>query len=77
MDLFFILFCLCYIVLSVSFRLLVTCCENADFLALIYLIFFLYICHFPIRYPGSGVVLDCIDSRFLPPFLLCKHMSEK
>ena len=19
-------------------------------------------CHFPMRYPGSGVVLDCIDS---------------
>ena len=23
---------------------------------------FLCIFHFPIRYPGSGVVLDCIDS---------------
>ena len=32
---------------------------------------FLCICHFPIRYPGSGVVLDCIDSRSLPPSLLC------
>ena len=23
---------------------------------------FLCFCHIPIRYPGSGVVLDCIDS---------------
>ena len=23
-------------------------------------------CHFPMWYPGSGVVLDCIDSAFLP-----------
>ena len=23
---------------------------------------FLSICHFPIRYPGSGVILDCINS---------------
>ena len=35
--------CLCYTVLSVSFSLVVTCCENADFLALIYLIFFIFI----------------------------------
>ena len=27
-------------------------------------------CHFPMWYPGSGVVLDCIDSLSLPPFLL-------
>ena len=28
------------------------------------------ICHFPMSYPGSGVVLDCIDSWSLPSFLL-------
>ena len=27
-------------------------------------------CHFSMLYPGSGVVLDCIDSLSLPPFLL-------
>ena len=27
-------------------------------------------CYFPMWYPGSGVVLDCIDSWSLPPFLL-------
>ena len=31
-------------------------------------------CHFPMRYPGSGVVLDCIDSWYLPPFLLCIYV---
>ena len=28
-------------------------------------------CYFPIWYPGTGVVLDCIDSWFLLSFLLC------
>ena len=32
------------------------------------------VCHFPMWYPGSGVVLDCIDSWSLPPFLLCYFM---
>ena len=27
-------------------------------------------CHIPMWYLGSGVVLDCIDSRVLPSFLL-------
>ena len=35
------------------------------------ILYFLCICHFPIRYPRSGVVLDCIGSRSLPPSLLC------
>ena len=35
----------------------------------------LYFCYFPMWYPGSGVVLDCIVSWSLPPFLLwnCQH----
>ena len=28
--------------------------------------------HIPMRWPGSGVVLDCIDSWSLPSFLLCQ-----
>ena len=32
----------------------------------------LYFCYFPMWYPGSGVVLDCIVSWSLPPFLLLK-----
>ena len=31
---------------------------------------FLVFCHFPMWCPGSGVVLDCIDSWSLPSFLL-------
>ena len=27
-------------------------------------------CHFPMWHPGSGAVLDCIDSWSLPPFIL-------
>ena len=32
---------------------------------------FLCFCHFPLWYPGSGVVLDCIDSWSMPSSLLC------
>ena len=28
-------------------------------------------------YPGSGVVLDCIDSGSLHPYLLCYHFLTK
>ena len=35
------------------------------------LVMFLYFCYFPMWYPGSGVVLDCIVSCSLPSFLLC------
>ena len=31
---------------------------------------YLCFCHFPKWYPGSGVMLDCIDSWSLSPFLL-------
>ena len=40
---------------------LVTCWEMADLLALVCGVK-LYFCYFPMWYPGSGVVLDCIDS---------------
>ena len=39
----------------------VTCFERADLLALVCDVE-LYFCHFCMWYPGSGVVLDCIDS---------------
>ena len=38
--------------------------KMADFFALV------CFCHFSIWYPGSGVVLACIDSSSLPSFLL-------
>ena len=36
---------------------------------------FLPVFHFPKQCPGSGVVLDCIDSLFLPSSFLC-HAYE-
>ena len=63
--LFMFQFCLCYAVLSVSWRLVVTCWERADlFLAL------LCFCHFSNLCCGSGMVLDCIDSWSLSFSLL-------
>ena len=39
----------------------VTCWEGADLLALVCDVKLCF-CYFPMWYPGSGVVLDCIDS---------------
>ena len=54
---------LCYFIafVSVHCSLVVTCWERADLLALVCEIQ-LSFCHFPMLYPWSGVVLDCIDS---------------
>ena len=41
--------------------LVVICWERTDLLALVCDVS-LCCCHFPMWYPGSGVVLDCIDS---------------
>ena len=55
--------CLCHTVWSFPCSLVVTCWERADLLALWYMMFsFVLSLHFPIWCPGSGVVLDCIDS---------------
>ena len=43
----------------------------ADLLGLLCVMFFLCFCHFSICCPGSGVVLDCIDS--LRSYLLLLH----
>ena len=45
---------------SVHCCLVVTCWERADLLALVFNVCVL--CHFPMLYPGLGVVLDCIVS---------------
>ena len=55
------LYCVCHALGSVHCCLVVTCWEKADLLAHVY-DFKLCICHFPVWYPGSGVVLVCIDS---------------
>ena len=54
--------CVCHaFAASVLVCLVVTCWERADLLALVCDVKLCF-CHFPMWYPGSGVVLDCIDS---------------
>ena len=40
-----------------------------NILAHLCVIFYMF-CQFLMWYPGSGEVLDCIDARSLPPYLL-------
>ena len=63
--------CVCHALGSVYYCLVVTCWERAALLALICDVK-LCICHFHMWYPGSGVVLYCIDSRSLPLLILCE-----
>ena len=53
--------CVCHVSESVHYCLVVTCCERADLLVLVCDVKLCF-CHFPLWNPGSGVVLDCIDS---------------
>ena len=55
------LYCVCHAFASAHFCLAVTCWERADLLALFSGVK-LCGCYFPIWYPDSGMVLDCIDS---------------
>ena len=50
--------------------------ERADLMALVHEIWLCF-CHFPMWCPGSGVVLDCIDSSSLLPFLLLYGLFTK
>ena len=52
----------CHAVLSVHCSLVVTCWEKGWPLCSPVCDVFLCFCHFPMWCPGSGVVLDCIDS---------------
>ena len=54
--------CVCHVFESVHCCLVVTCWEIHDLLALVCDVVLFCFYHFPMRYPGSGVVLDCIDS---------------
>ena len=53
--------CVCHAFTSVHCCLVVTCWERDDLLALVCDVKLCF-CHFPKWYPGSGVVLNCIDS---------------
>ena len=61
--------CVCHAFASVHGYLVVICWERADLLALVCDVY-CDLCHFPLWYPGSDVVLDCIDFWSLPSFLL-------
>ena len=53
--------CVFHAFASVHCCLVVTCWEKVDLLALVCDVK-LYFCHFQVWFPGSGVVLDCINS---------------
>ena len=53
--------CFSHAFASVLCRLVVTCWERADLLSLVGDVLLCF-CYFPMLYPGSGVVLDCIIS---------------
>ena len=59
----FVLFmsCVCHAFVSVHCCLVITCWESVDLLALVCEVKLCF-CHFPMWYPWSGVVLDCVDS---------------
>ena len=61
------MFRVCHVILSVQWCLVATCWERADLLALVCDVLLCF-CYFPMTYPGSDVVLDCIDSWSLVPF---------
>ena len=72
---FLCLTCVSQAFASVHCCLVITCLEEADPSWLL-LVMFIVFCYFPIWYPGSGVVLDCIVSCSLPSFLLCYALAH-
>ena len=68
----FVLFmsCVYHAFASVHCNLVVTCWKRVDLLALVCGVYLCF-CHFPMWYPGSDVVFDCIVSWFMQSFLLC------
>ena len=57
-----LMFCVCHAFTSVQCCPVVSGRERADLLALVFFLCLLFICYFPIWCPGTGVVVDCIDS---------------
>ena len=55
---------------------MVTCWEGAGLLALLCMMFSCAFVTFPYGYPGSGVVLDYIDSLSLPFLYLAGNKQE-
>ena len=59
--------CVFHAFVSVPCYLVGTCWERADLFSIVCGVWLCFY-HFHMWYPGSGVVLDCIDSWSLPPF---------
>ena len=53
--------CVSHAFASVHCCLVVTCWEGTDLLAVVGNVYYIFF-YFPMLYPGSGVVLDCIVS---------------
>ena len=53
--------CVCHAFVSTHRWLVVTYWERADLLALFFYVLLCF-CHFPLWYPGSGVLINCIES---------------
>ena len=69
----FFVSCVSHAFASVHCCLVVICWEGADLLALVGDLYCIF-CFFPLWYPGSGMVFDCIVSGSLPSFLLSLHL---
>ena len=65
--------CVCHAFAPVHCCLVITCWERADLLALVCGVLLCF-CYYPMWYPGPGLVLDCIDSLSLSPFLLSSRV---
>ena len=74
LDCVIVMSCVCHASASAHCCLVVTCWERADLLVFV-LWCLSWFCHFPMWYPESGVVLDCIDSWSLLSFLLCSYVN--
>ena len=57
----FIMYCICHAFAFVYCCRVITCWERADLMTLVCDVKLCF-CQFPMCYPGSGVVLDCIVS---------------
>ena len=53
--------CLVFVMLSRLFMAALLTSAGKGLISWLSFVMFNCVCHFPIWYPGSGVVLDCID----------------
>ena len=77
MDVFFLfMFRVYHAFLSVHCSLVFSCWERAGLLALLCVMFYSVFVAFQLWCPGSGVVLDCINSWSLPSYILFANIQN-